>query len=191
MTDRELRSKIKTPVFSRIDVVKSFSKEPENQINTQLYRMKRRGDLIGIKRGYYAYPDAKIDEFVLANKLYVPSYVSLESVLNISGVTPDITSSVTSVTTITSRGFKTPLGSFSYGKISKNLFFGYTRVLDPQSGLYYDIASAEKALLDFVYIRRIRDLLESRVDVSGLDRNVLASYSTYFPKWVRKVIENA
>jgi predicted transcriptional regulator of viral defense system len=153
--------------------------------------MIRRGDIVSIKRGIYTFPNTKIDEFVVANKLYAPSYVSLESVLNTSGIMPDITSSVTNVTTITSKKLVTPLGSFTYSKIAKGLFFGYKTVRDPLSDFYYGIAEPEKALLDFIYVRRIKNLSENRIDLSTLDKKLLANYSTYFPKWVRKVIKNA
>lgn len=191
MTFQEIRSKIKTPVFSRNDVVKLFSDESKSHISTQLYRMTKRGDLIGIKRGHYMFPNSKVDEFFIANRLYTPSYVSLESVLNITGIIPDIVATVTSLTTVTSKKLHTPVGDFSYSKISKELFFGYKSTLDQQSGFFYDIASPEKALLDYIYIRRVRNLSESRLDLSGLDKKVLSNYSIYFPKWVRKVLENA
>ncbi|MBU0649789.1 hypothetical protein KKG63_01140 [Patescibacteria group bacterium] len=189
MTFQELRAKIKTPIFSRNDVIKLFPDEPENQINTQLHRIAARGGLIGLKRGVYLFSDTKIDEFVIANRLYTPSYVSLESVLNTSGIIPDITATVTSVTPITSKKFNTPVGNFTYSKIARNLFFGYQSIIDQQSGLYYEIASPEKAFLDFIYIRRMRDLSESRIDISGLDKSLLTNYLTYFPGWVRKVVE--
>lgn len=183
--------KIKTPFFSRNDVAKLFPKESKNHINTQLYRMVKRDDLVGVKRGYYLFQGSKVDEFFIANRLYTPSYISLESVLNITGIIPDITSVVTNVTTITSIKLSTPVGNFVYSKISEKLFFGYTSILDRQSGLYYDIASPEKALLDFIYIRRIQNLIDSRVDISNLNKEVLNKYSIYFPKWVRKVIKDA
>jgi len=191
MTSKELKTKIKTAVFSRNDVIKLFPAEPRNHINTQLYRLTKRKDLIGIKRGFYTFPNSEIDEYVIANKLYTPSYVSLESVLNTAGVVPDIVSAVTSVTTITSKNLKTPLGTYMYSKINRGLFFGYTSVLDQQSGEYYNIANPEKALLDFIYIRRIRSLIASRVDIAVLDREVLVNYSTHFPVWVRKVLASA
>jgi len=188
---QNLRTNIKMPVFSRTDVLKLFPEEPVNQINTQLYRMIKRGDLIGLKRGMYVFPNLNIDEFVIANKLYSPSYVSLESALNIFGVIPDIPSVVTSVTTVTSKKINTSLGNFKYSKINENLFFGYKSILDERSGFYYSIANPEKALLDFIYIRKVKNLSEYRVDLNNVNQTELFNYSQHFPKWVRDVIENA
>jgi len=188
---QNLRTNIKMPVFSRTDVLKLFPEEPVNQINTQLYRMIKRGDLIGLKRGLYVFPNLNIDEFVIANKLYSPSYVSLESALNIFGVIPDIPSVVTSVTTVTSKKINTSLGNFKYSKINENLFFGYKSILDERSGFYYSIANPEKALLDFIYIRKVKNLSEYRVDLNNVNQTELFNYSQHFPKWVRDVIKNA
>ncbi len=188
---QNLKTNIKMPVFSRTDVLKLFPEEPVNQINTQLYRMTKRGDLIGLKRGLYVFPNLNIDEFVIANKLYTPSYVSLESALNIFGVIPDISSVVTSVTTVTSKKINTSLGNFKYSKINENLFFGYKSILDERSGFYYSIANPEKALLDLIYIRKVKNLSEYRVDLNNINQTELLNYSQHFPKWVRDVIKNA
>ncbi len=190
MTSTEIRSKIKKPIFSRADILKYFPREPSNQINTQLHRMMMRGDLVGIKRGLYCFPDLNVDEFVLANKIYEPSYVSLESALNIYGVIPDIVANVVSVTPITSKRFITSLGNYLYSKIAQTLFFGYTEILDERSGIYYNIATPEKALLDLIYIRRIKDLMAYRTDLSNINNKKLVNYSTYFPEWVRKALKN-
>lgn len=188
---QNLKTNIKMPVFSRTDVLKLFPEEPVNQINTQLYRMIKRGDLIGLKRGMYVFPNLNIDEFVIANKLYSPSYVSLESALNIFGVIPDIPSVVTSVTTVTSKKINTSLGNFKYSKINENLFFGYKSILDERSGFYYSIANPEKALLDLIYIRKVKNLSEYRVDLNNINQTESLNYSQHFPKWVRDVIKNA
>lgn len=188
---QNLKTNIKMPVFSRTDVLKLFPEEPVNQINTQLYRMIKRGDLIGLKRGLYIFPNLNIDEFVIANKLYKPSYVSLESALNVFGVIPDISSVVTSVTTVTSKKINTSLGNFKYSKINENLFFGYKSILDERSGFYYSIANPEKALLDLIYIRKVKNLSEYRVDLNNINQTESLNYSQHFPKWVRDVIKNA
>jgi len=187
---KDLQHHLAIPIFSGTDVFKLFPNEPRIQINTQLNRMSLRGDLTGLKRNVYILPNAKIDEFVLANKLYGPSYVSLESALNTYGIIPDITANVTSVSPVTSKKISTPKGTFLYSKINKNLYFGFQNILDQSSGLYYQIATPEKALLDYIYIRKVRDIRENRVDLSGLNSKVLIKLSSYFPKWVREVLNH-
>lgn len=187
----DLRTKINTSIFSQNDVVKLFPNESTGHINTQLYRMVKRGDLIGIKRGLYCFSNSKIDEFVVAGRLYAPSYVSLESALNVYGIIPDIPANVTSVAVVTSKKLNTSLGTFLYSKINKDLFFGFKSVLDETSGLYYKIALPEKALLDYIYIRRVKDLSLARVDVSSFSMKKVLIFLAHFPKWVRVAYASA
>jgi len=186
----DLKLSLKVPIFTGSDLVKIFPFEPKNHINTQLKRMSSRKDLINLKRYLYVFPDAKLDEFVLANRIYAPSYVSLESALNTYGIIPDITANVTSVSPVTSKKARTSKGMFLYSKINKNLFFGFKSVLDQNSGLYYQIALPEKALLDYIYIRKVKNIRENRIDLSGLSIKVLTKFSTFFPNWVRKVLKS-
>jgi predicted transcriptional regulator of viral defense system len=191
MTFKDLKLKIKTPIFSQNDVAKVFPMNEEKHINTQLHRMAKRGDLVAIKRGLYSFSNTSIDEFVVANKIYSPSYVSLESSLNAFGIIPDIPFMVTSISPVTTKQVKTSLGNFSYSKIKNGLFFGFTQIKDEKSGLYYNMATPEKAFLDYIYIRKIIDLAEARIEMVSLDKKKLQDYATHFPNWVRKVLTNA
>lgn len=185
---REFRQTMKMPIFYTYQVVRLFESESKNLINTQLSRMVKRGDLVRLKRGVYRLAEAEVDELVLASWLYKPSYISLESVLQMMGVIPEVVGKVTSVTTVTSKEVKTGEGVFLYSKIAKELFFGYKKARDEKSGLYYNLAEPEKALLDWIYIRKIKGLEGERVDMSELDKKKLRSYAKIYPKWVRKVI---
>ena len=186
---REFRQTMKMPIFYTYQVERLFGNESKNLINTQLSRMVKRGDLVRLKRGVYRLAEAEVDELVLAGWLYKPSYVSLESVLQMSGVIPEVVGKVTSVTTVTSKEVKTGEGVFLYSKIAKELFFGYEKVKDEKSGLYYNLAEPEKALLDWIYVRRVKSLEGERVDMSELNKKKLRSYVKIYPKWVRKVID--
>ncbi len=186
----ELSQKISSSIFTSADLAKYFADEPENQINTQMHRFLKNGTIISLKRGIYTFANKDTDEFVVASKLYSPSYISLETALNIYGIIPDIPMNVTSVTTTTSKKIKTQKGVYLYSKINKNLFFGYENTLDKASGLYYPIALPEKALLDYIYIRKIKDLEENRVDTSDLNQKILNDFAKQYPVWVSKVLKN-
>ncbi len=185
----ELTQKITYPIFTINDVLKYFSNEPENQINTQIHRLLKSGNIVSIKRGLYIFANTEVDEFVLANKIYSPSYVSMESVLNIYGVIPDIPVNVTSMTTVTPKKITSKKGVFLYSKIKKDLFFGYESKLDSSGKMYYLIASPEKALLDYIYVRKIKNLDENRINILNLNSQILTKLSQQFPFWVREVIK--
>lgn len=184
---KELKQRISTSIFYTYQLEKIFD-EPKNQINTQLARMVKRGDLIRLKRGIFLFSGMEADEFTVADCLYKPSYISLESALNSLGIIPEVFGQVTSISTITSRVFTNSLGTFSYSKISKKLYFGFERIKDEVSQMYYNMALPEKALLDYLYIRRVRNLEKQRVDFGQMDKKRLAGFAKPYPKWVRKAV---
>lgn len=185
----DLLRHVTTPLFFDYQVERLFPSASKHQVNVQLARFVRAGALVRLKRGLYAFSHPQLDEFVLANWLYRPSYVSLESALNSYGIIPDVVPNVTSISPTTSKTITTPLGTFLYSKINQNLFFGYRSVTDPISGLAYFIAEPEKALLDYIYIRKINDLTTARVETENLDIKKLRALAKLLPARVRKIID--
>ncbi len=190
MTFGELEKSIKMPVFSNFDVEKMFPQEEKPYINIQLSRFVKTGELLGLKKGLYYFPSRKVSPQILANAVFEPSYVSLEYVLNNFGMIPDIAMNVTSITTLKNKVFNTAVGHFLYHRVNPRLYFGYQSVKDEKSGLYYKQAYTEKALLDYIYIRKIKSLAENRVETNDLDKNRLYEYSVRYPSWVRKIIKS-
>lgn len=116
-----------------------------------LHRYKKRGFIVQVKRGLYAFPDALPPEAYVANKLYSPSYISLESALSYHRVIPETVYEVTSVTTKATRHFETLGKVFSYRTIKKSAYTGYE--IQKQKGMSFNIANAEKAFVDANYLR--------------------------------------
>jgi hypothetical protein len=87
----------------------------------------------------------------LANLIYGPSCVSLDSALQHYGLIPEDVMAVTSVTTGRSRSFDTPVGRFTYRQIPLAAFrIGMDRV-EETPGKAVLIATAEKALADKIF----------------------------------------
>ncbi|NLP06503.1 hypothetical protein GX411_11230 [Candidatus Fermentibacteria bacterium] len=155
-----------------------------------LARWKAAGRIIRVASGHYVFPGSVSDEtdlFAIANSLYRPSYVSLETALSVHGLIPETIHSVTSVTTRKTRRVDSPVGSFSYRTLGTRLFFGYVR----QEGRRHPcmIARPEKAILDFLYLNPSYDrpdaLRELRIDpeaFSGLSQRRLDAYCRRFGK---------
>lgn len=184
----EVRWKIAAPMFFRYQLGTLFPDESNTLINTQLSRWVDNKKLIRLRRGIFLFPEAKIDELVLANLIYRPSYVSLESALNYHGIIPDVSPNVTSVSPVTTKTARTGRGVFIYSKIARDLYFGWQKVKDSDSEFLFSIAEAEKALLDYVYIRKIRDLTDQRIDLGTIDRKRIIKYGQKFPAWVMRAI---
>ncbi|MFH2109136.1 MAG: hypothetical protein ABII16_01585 [Patescibacteria group bacterium] len=188
MTFEKFRQAITSSVFTTTSVSVAFPLESPHSINISLYRFARSKKIVSIKRGLYKFLDSKIDEFALAGILYTPSYVSMESVLNSCGVIPDIPLSVTSVTTTTSKKIVTSMGNYFYSKIPLELYFGFEKMADPISGVYYNIATPEKALLDYLYVRRIKNLANYRIDLTHLNRIKLTEFIKHYPLWLQRIL---
>ena len=89
----------------------------------------------------------------LANKIYSPSYISLEFALSYHGVIPETVYEITSVTTKATRRLETLGKVFSYRRIKKSAYTGYGT--EKQGTASFFIADAEKAFVDTNYFRII------------------------------------
>lgn len=124
-------------------------------LGRQLSRWAKSGKLIQLRRGLYALAEPHQKNpphpFLVANRLKRASYISLQSALEHHGLIPEYVPSITSVTTGRPEALSTPLGLHIFKHIKKELFFGY-QLMDLGSGQSAFIASAEKALLDLLYL---------------------------------------
>lgn len=170
------KHRVKTNIFTSLDVAKYFPEEQENSIKTQLARFSRRKLIYRLKRDLYTFDTAKIDELALAQVLYQPSYVSLESAIAYYGLIPDVPMSVTSITTTTTKKIKTTLGTYLYSKVSPKLYFGFN-VVEGSHGSQFLLAEKEKALLDYMHVRRVKNMDYLRLDKSKLDRTKFEEYA--------------
>lgn len=155
MRFNDLRLKVKEGgVFSFEDIFKWFPQANRQTVKNQLRDWVEKGYLLRLKKNLYFLQEASIkDEFIFANKIYQPSYVSLESALNYYGIIPDVPFAVTSVTIKKTQEFKTPFGLFLYRKIKFQLFFGWEEV-EVEKNQFYKIATPQKALFDFIWLNK-------------------------------------
>jgi len=183
----ELRKEISQNLFTILDVEKKFYFEKKGSLRVQLSRFIQKGWLIQLKRGLYCFSPAKLEEFVLANQLYQPSYISLETALNYYGTIPDVSQALTSVSLTTTKKISNQFGVFHYAKIKSALFWGYTRKRLAGKDDFFLIAQKEKALLDFFYLRKVNRTRGLRLDLTDFDFNHYQQYVKNFPAWVRAI----
>jgi len=116
------------------------------------------GEIIHIRRGLYClarkYQKKGLNLYALAQHVYGPSYVSLESALSWHGWIPEAVHSITNASSKKSKEFKTPLGLFSYDHIPQELFYSEVKRFTDESGNVFLMASPLKALADYVYVRK-------------------------------------
>ena len=146
----ELKDQLKHfTVFSLSDIRKI---EPKFY-PARLSEWQDKGYIKMVRKGYYIFAETSLTEeklFLIANKLYTPSYVSFEMALSYYNLIPEGVYSITSATTKKTIRVKTPIGEFSYRSIKPELMFGYN--VHSTGKQPYKLAEIEKAVLDYLYL---------------------------------------
>ena len=142
-------------LFTLGDLKNLFPREKEKAIRNNLTRWLSKEYFVRLKRDLYEFVERgrelKIPDLHVANRLYEPSYVSLETALSIYSIIPEIAAGVTSVTTRPTRTFKNKYGPFFYRSCKGEAFTGYSLML--YEGFKVHIADKEKSVVDFLYYR--------------------------------------
>lgn len=163
------------PIFTLNDLRVIFSDNPIS--SKQLNRWQQNGYILKLKNGVYIFEDSKqlIHPFLMANLLYQPSYVSLESALFEYGFIPDVAQTITSVSAKKTWTANVLNNNFTYKKIKKECFIGY----GAKKYLNYDVlmAEPEKALIDFLYFNKSRlkndhQISELRLNYENLKQKI-------------------
>ena len=136
------------------------------------------------KRGFYYFVDNPPNEYLMANKLYYPSYISFETALAYYSVIPEVVYSITSATTKATRRFDSEGKTFKYLKIKLKAYTGYFKEDD------YLIADPEKALVDYLYFVALgRKQKNDRLKLDMLTMDKVKEYADLFNNdWLNKLI---
>lgn len=143
--------------FTSQDVATLFPDSPDKRYGL-VKRAISGGEIIHIRRGLYClapkYQKKKLNLYALAEHIYGPSYISLESALSWHGWIPEAVYTMTSVSLGKSKEFTTPLGAFSYSRVPQKVFYaGVERLMDDAGDIFL-MASPIKALADYVYVHK-------------------------------------
>ncbi len=124
----------------------------------QLSRWHKTGKLIKLKNNIYLLAESfrKVDiyEPYIASVLKKPSYISLQKAFEYHGLIPEGVPVYTCVTTKRPGKIITSIGTFDYRHIKNSLFWGYDSITVNKQPAF--IASPEKALLDFFYLKGLQ-----------------------------------
>jgi predicted transcriptional regulator of viral defense system len=147
-------------------MIYSLLEKSISNVNEKISNLVKNGELVRLKKGFYTfsklYQTKPINLISVANTLYSPSYVSFDYALSYYGMIPERVSEVTSATSKNEKLFDTPIGRFSYKKVSLQAYsLGIDWIYDDIEGGRF-IATAEKALCDKIkYDRGIGTLTQN------------------------------
>lgn len=172
-------------IFSPLDLQRLFSAS-KVAVQFFLHRNAKRGRLTRLKKSQhgslYAVADNSPSVYLIANGLYKPSYISVDSALSFYHMIPETIYTVTSITPQSTREFQTAGIVYRYFRIKKECFTGYQPL--PHENATIWIAEPEKALADYLYFVALkkRQLQYERLDVRNLHLQKLKNYIKLFSK---------
>lgn len=150
MQFNEFRLNLKDFIVFQLQDIRKIDKNFDLR---RLSEWKEKGYIKMIRKGYYIFADQEINDFILffvANKIYSPSYISLEMALSYYHLIPEAVYGITSVTSEKTNHWKTPFGDFFYQHVKPNFMFGYNLV--SYKNHRFAIAEIEKAVIDYFYL---------------------------------------
>ena len=196
----EFQTKMKPfRVFSIGDVEKQFpSFNPMN-----LVRWQNKGYIIKLRNRWYTFNDTESHEnleWLAANVIYAPSYISLYTALSWYNLIPEMVVSTTSVTTRKTNKYSTLLGNFEYHRIKPELFgFGYSlEDMDAyrsksNSSRKIMVATPQKAILDFFYINNFysseKDMEDLRLNETELAKAITEEFYLFLGRYESRALE--
>lgn len=182
----ELKEALKDfTIFSLNDI----RKIDENFHRRRLNEWQDKGYIKKVIDKYYIFSDRELNEnvlFEIANRIYNPSYISLEIALSYYNLIPETVYTITSISTRRTYSFDTEIGRFIYRTVKADYFFGY-RFIDYDNHRF-KIGSHEKVILDYLYlnpgIKRKIDFESLRIDrdvfFERIDKEILFEFLERF-----------
>lgn len=180
----------KEQIFDYVALVSALSQyaRPRDRIT----RLLRQGTIVRLKKGLYCHGGAvesgALRKETIANLLYGPSYVSLQSALGHYGMIPEAVHNVTSVTTGKAKRFSTPYGLFAYRAVPSSYYWRGVELQGSSESSAFLMATPEKALADTAYfaagVTSVDAAREFLLFDMRIDESALLSLDVFFFEWI-------
>lgn len=172
-------------VFSVRDAMVITNTSDQTAMSRALTKLANEKVLLRLRNGIYALP--KYDNFEFGNKLQVPSYLSMESVLRSGGVIFQYDNLITYASYQTRTIFADNGVVFSYRKLSPQILYNNMGKINKKG---YTVASLERAFLDLCYVDKWR----TYENTSPIDKQTVVAMlpiynNTALEKRVAKILE--
>ena len=164
----------------------------ETAIGNALRRQEKRGLVEHL--GNKIFINRLVQDFSgreLINLLRPEAYLSLETVLRDSGISTQSTTMLTCVTPGRPGQFRSKSFWIVFRRLSKSLFWGFHEKRTRYGK--YNVADPEKALLDWIYLRRQEGSIvhTDEMEVQRLNRAKLLEYADRYPTPVKQQVLEA
>jgi len=176
----------KKTVFTIQDISLLLMENNFNSLKSKIHYHIKKGVLKSVRRGIYVKPEYEVYE--LATRIYTPSYISLETVLQKEGVIFQYYDTVFTVSYL-SRNLIVDGHNISLKKIKNSILLNSAGVIQKEN---YAIATTERAFLDTLYL--YRNYHFDNIDLLNRDKisGILRVYnSRTLEEKVKKILDNA
>jgi len=155
---------------------KIFSFRNENSLYKFLQRLEGADILKRVAKGKYLFSLKETNDYELANFLFTPSYISLESALSFYGILAQFPYTITSVTPAKSKKIVYNEKEFEFAHLKREYFFGFVKKDN------FLIALPEKALLDEFYFisKGLTSVSLDELNLSLINKNKLKKMIRYY-----------
>ncbi len=136
-------------VFSLNEIAMLVNAKETSNLKSQLHYYVKTGLLLNIRRGFYAKQKYNVEEFVC--KLYTPTYISLDYVLQKEFINFQYNSKFSAISYL-SREVTVENNTISYRKLKNSALINTLGIHRLDNGI--NIASAERAVMDSLYLNK-------------------------------------
>jgi predicted transcriptional regulator of viral defense system len=159
-------------LFTISNFKKLFGIKKDNTAYKIIERLTKKAILKRLTKKRYLFTLLPSDDFQLANFLYSPSYISLESALSFYGIIAQFPYQITSITSKKTKAFRIGKKEFAYSHIKESLFLGY------EQKEKFLIALPEKALFDYLYLcsKGLRLFEKDAFDLKKTDKKIFLDF---------------
>lgn len=161
-------------LFTLDDVSKFFNVSLPN-LKKSLGRFINKGIVSRLAKNRYLFQLATEppSQYKMANFIYQPSYISLETAMSLNGTIDQFPYSITSVTCRKSKEIVYKDLVFNFTHVNKDLFIDYQKQND------YLIASDQKAIFDYFYLVFKNSRSKNNLGLINLDKNGIKKLIRY------------
>ena len=164
VADRLRKINKNATVFTIVDIKKALNIEDQKSLHNAIYYAVNKNELYKISEGIYSF-DSNYSKEEFANKYRTPSYISLYTVLQESGI---VFQPYSSIFIITNRSENVSIDNqeYVYRKIKDEILLNPLGIYEQNN---VNIASVERAICDKIYL----DGLEYFDNLRGVNMNLI------------------